>query len=309
MTRDNVDFMIKLGELEKDDKVLMDEKILSLKNFGIIYRNKSEGKGFRRSAKGEELSKDYKLSNVNFELYRGNKLGITGSSGGGKSLLIKGILGSLPKESWEIVGESIILGEYDLNRMKEADRREVLKKYISYIPQDSINALNPYVGVLDQVCREIEFTKSIKGSECEGLAIEWLEKLGLGKDRAKLNLLPQEFSGGMRQRAVFVMAMVKNPKLLIADEPSSALDVINQLNTLEILQTLAENHDLTMIYVSHSPGMIKKLCDDIAIVSKGELVELQSVEKFFESPKSDEGLRLLNASKELVSRGEYKGND
>ena len=193
--------------------------------------------------------------------------------------------------------------------MKEADRREVLKKYISYIPQDSINALNPYVGVLDQVCREIEFTKSIKGSECEGLAIEWLEKLGLGKDRAKLNLLPQEFSGGMRQRAVFVMAMVKNPKLLIADEPSSALDVINQLNTLEILQTLAENHDLTMIYVSHSPGMIKKLCDDIAIVSKGELVELQSVEKFFESPKSDEGLRLLNASKELVSRGEYKDND
>lgn len=309
MTRVNVYFRIKLCELEKDDKVLMDEKILSLKNFGIIYRNKSEGKGFRRSAKGEELSKDYKLSNVNFELYRGNKLGITGSSGGGKSLLIKGILGSLPKESWEIVGESKILGEYDLNRMKEADRREVLKKYISYIPQDSINALNPYVGVLDQVCREIEFTKSIKGSECEGLAIEWLEKLGLGKDRAKLNLLPQEFSGGMRQRAVFVMAMVKNPKLLIADEPSSALDVINQLNTLEILQTLAENHDLTMIYVSHSPGMIKKLCDDIAIVSKGELVELQSVEKFFESPKSDEGLRLLNASKELVSRGEYKGND
>ena len=309
MTRVNVYFRIKLCELEKDDKVLMDEKILSLKNFGIIYRNKSEGKGFRRSAKGEELSKDYKLSNVNFELYRGNKLGITGSSGGGKSLLIKGILGSLPKESWEIVGESTILGEYDLNRMKEADRREVLKKYISYIPQDSINALNPYVGVLDQVCREIEFTKSIKGSECEGLAIEWLEKLGLGKDRAKLNLLPQEFSGGMRQRAVFVMAMVKNPKLLIADEPSSALDVINQLNTLEILQTLAENHDLTMIYVSHSPGMIKKLCDDIAIVSKGELVELQSVEKFFESPKSDEGLRLLNASKELVSRREYKGND
>ena len=309
MTRANVYFRIKLCELEKDDKVLMDEKILSLKNFGIIYRNKSEGKGFRRSAKGEELSKDYKLSNVNFQLYRGNKLGITGSSGGGKSLLIKGILGSLPKESWEIVGESKILGEYDLNRMKEADRREVLKKYISYIPQDSINALNPYVGVLDQVCREIEFTKSIKGSECEGLAIEWLEKLGLGKDRAKLNLLPQEFSGGMRQRAVFVMAMVKNPKLLIADEPSSALDVINQLNTLEILQTLAENHDLTMIYVSHSPGMIKKLCDDIAIVSKGELVELQSVEKFFESPKSDEGLRLLNASKELVSRGEYKGND
>lgn len=309
MTRVNVYFRIKLCELEKDDKVLMDEKILSLKNFGIIYRNKSEGKGFRRSAKGEELSKDYKLKDVNFELCRGNKLGITGSSGGGKSLLIKGILGSLPKESWEIVGESKILGEYDLNRMKEADRREVLKKYISYIPQDSINALNPYVGVLDQVCREIEFTKSIKGSECEGLAIEWLEKLGLGKDRAKLNLLPQEFSGGMRQRAVFAMAMVKNPKLLIADEPSSALDVINQLNTLEILQTLAENHDLTMIYVSHSPGMIKKLCDDIAIVSKGELVELQSVEKFFESPKSDEGLRLLNASKELVSRGEYKGND
>lgn len=309
MTRVNVYFRIKLCELEKDDKILMEEKILSLKNFGIIHRNKSKGKGFGRSANGEELSKDYKLSNVSFELYRGNKLGITGSSGGGKSLLIKGILGSLPKESWEIVGESKILGEYDLNRMKEADRREVLKKYISYIPQDSINALNPYVGVLDQVCREIEFTKSIKGSECEGLAIEWLEKLGLGKDRAKLNLLPQEFSGGMRQRAVFVMAMVKNPKLLIADEPSSALDVINQLNTLEILQTLAENHDLTMIYVSHSPGMIKKLCDDIAIVSKGELVELQSVEKFFESHKSDEGLRLLNASKELVSRGEYKGND
>lgn len=309
MTRVNVYFRIKLCELEKDDKILMEEKILSLKNFGIIHRNKSKGKGFGRSANGEELSKDYKLSNVSFELYRGNKLGITGSSGGGKSLLIKGILGSLPKESWEIVGESKILGEYDLNRMKEADRREVLKKYISYIPQDSINALNPYVGVLDQVCREIEFTKSIKGSECEGLAIEWLEKLGLGKDRAKLNLLPQEFSGGMRQRAVFVMAMVKNPKLLIADEPSSALDVMNQLNTLEILQTLAENHDLTMIYVSHSPGMIKKLCDDIAIVSKGELVELKSVEKFFESPKSDEGLRLLNASKELVSRGEYKGND
>ena len=287
----------------------MDEKILSLKNFGIIYRNKPKAKGFGRSAKDEELSKDYKLSNVSFELYRGNKLGITGSSGGGKSLLIKGILGSLPKENWDIVGESKILGEYDLNRMKDAESREVLKKYISYIPQDSINALNPYVGVLDQICREIEFTRGIKGSECEELAIEWLEKLGLGKDRAKLNLLPQEFSGGMRQRAVFVMAMVKSPKLLIADEPSSALDVINQLNTLEILQTIGENQDLTLIYVSHSPGMIKKLCDDIAIVSRGELVELQSVEKFFESPKSDEGLRLLNASKELIAQGENKGNE
>ena len=287
----------------------MDEKILSLKNFGIIYRNKPKAKGFGRSAKDEELSKDYKLSNVSLELYRGNKLGITGSSGGGKSLLIKGILGSLPKENWDIVGESKILGEYDLNRMKDAERREVLKKYISYIPQDSINALNPYVGVLDQICREIEFTRGIKGSECEELAIEWLEKLGLGNDRTKLNLLPQEFSGGMRQRAVFVMAMVKSPKLLIADEPSSALDVINQLNTLEILQTLGENQDLTLIYVSHSPGMIKKLCDDIAIVSKGELVELQNVEKFFESPKSDEGLRLLNASKELIAQGENKGNE
>lgn len=287
----------------------MDEKILSLKNFGIIYRNKPKAKGFGRSAKDENLSKDYKLSNVSLELYRGNKLGITGSSGGGKSLLIKGILGSLPKENWDIVGESKILGEYDLNRMKDAERREVLKKYISYIPQDSINALNPYVGVLDQICREIEFTRGIKGSECEELAIEWLEKLGLGNDRTKLNLLPQEFSGGMRQRAVFVMAMVKSPKLLIADEPSSALDVINQLNTLEILQTLGENQDLTLIYVSHSPGMIKKLCDDIAIVSRGELVELQSVEKFFESPKSDEGLRLLNASKELISQGENKGNE
>ena len=287
----------------------MDEKILSLKNFGIIYKNKPKGKGFGRSAKDEELSKDYKLSNVSLELYRGNKLGITGSSGGGKSLLIKGILGSLPKENWDIVGESKILGEYDLNRMKDAERREVLKKYISYIPQDSINALNPYVGVLDQICREIEFTRGIKGSECEELAIEWLEKLGLGNDRTKLNLLPAEFSGGMRQRAVFVMAMVKSPKLLIADEPSSALDVINQLNTLEILQTLGENQDLTLIYVSHSPGMIKKLCDDIAIVSRGELVELQSVEKFFESPKSDEGLRLLNASKELIAQGENKGNE
>ncbi len=287
----------------------MDEKILSLKNFGIIYRNKPKAKGFGRSAKDENLSKDYKLSNVSLELYRGNKLGITGSSGGGKSLLIKGILGSLPKENWDIVGESKILGEYDLNRMKDAERREVLKKYISYIPQDSINALNPYVGVLDQVCREIEFTRGIKGSECEKLAIEWLEKLGLGNDKTKLNLLPQEFSGGMRQRAVFVMAMVKSPKLLIADEPSSALDVINQLNTLEILQTLGENQDLTLIYVSHSPGMIKKLCDDIAIVSRGELVELQSVEKFFESPKSDEGLRLLNASKELIAQGENKGNE
>lgn len=287
----------------------MDEKILSLKNFGIIYRNKSKSKAFGRSAKDEELSKDYKLSNVSFDIYRGNRLGITGSSGGGKSLLIKGILGSLPKENWDIVGESKILGEYDLNRMKDAERREVLKKYISYIPQDSINALNPYVGVLDQICREIEFTRGIKGSECEELAIEWLEKLGLGNDRTKLNLLPQEFSGGMRQRAVFVMAMVKSPKLLIADEPSSALDVINQLNTLEILQTLGENQDLTLIYVSHSPGMIKKLCDDIAIVSRGELVELQSVEKFFESPKSDEGLRLLNASKELIAQGENKGNE
>lgn len=287
----------------------MDEKILSLKNFGIIYRNKPKAKGFGRSAKDEELSKNHKLSNVSLELYHGNKLGITGSSGGGKSLLIKGILGSLPKENWDIVGESKILGEYDLNRMKDAERREVLKKYISYIPQDSINALNPYVGVLDQICREIEFTRGIKGSECEELAIEWLEKLGLGNDRTKLNLLPQEFSGGMRQRAVFVMAMVKSPKLLIADEPSSALDVINQLNTLEILQTLGENQDLTLIYVSHSPGMIKKLCDDIAIVSRGELVELQSVEKFFESPKSDEGLRLLNASKELIAQGENKGNE
>ena len=293
----------------KDDKILMEEKILSLKNFGIIHKDAANGSRIGRFKRANSPVKDYKLKDVNFELCCGNKLGITGSSGGGKSLLIKGILGSLPKESWEIVGECKILGEYDLNKMNEAERREFLKNHISYIPQDSINALNPYVGILDQICGEIEFSRNIKGNECAALAIEWLERLGLGNDRTKLNRLPREFSGGMRQRAVFVMAMVKNPKLLIADEPSSALDVINQLNTLEILQTIAENHDLTMIYVSHSPGMIKKLCDDIAIVSKGELVELESVEKFFASPKSDEGMRLLEASKELVSRGEYKVNE
>lgn len=293
----------------RDEKILKEEKgkILSLKNFGIIHKNASKTNALRLFKK-DALNKEYKVENVNFEMSFGDKLGITGSSGGGKSLLVKGLLGSLPKENWEIVGESKFLGEYDLNRMREAEMREVLRKYISYIPQDSINALNPYVGVLSQICREIEFTEKIKGKACEEFAINWLEKMGLGNDRNKLNLLPQEFSGGMRQRAVFVMAMVKNPKLLIADEPSSALDVVNQLNTLEILKKIAENDDLTMIYISHSPGMIKKLCDSIAIMSKGKLAEHESVEEFFKSPKSVEGLKFLRASKELMSQGEYKGD-
>ena len=277
---------------------------VELADFSIVYKgNKKRFHRLQGLLKGRNVIDDnnkLKVKNVKFQLTEGEKLGITGVSGGGKSLLIKGMLGMLDPEIWEVQGTCEFFGKYNFNKGSVDQRRKVLATEISYIPQDSLNSLNPYMGVLDQLTKEVIHARGLSWDEAEKTAIRWLEKMKIYGDKSKLNSLPGAFSGGMRQRVIFAMAMVKEPRLLIADEPSSALDVINQLNTVNILKELMKNQDLTLMYVSHSPGMIGKICDKIAIVDDGCLKEYSSVENFFQKPVSKEGAALLEASKKLT---------
>ncbi|MBS4749619.1 ATP-binding cassette domain-containing protein [Granulicatella sp. zg-ZJ] len=244
---------------------------------------------------------DKKLDSLNVNIQTGDKVGITGHSGAGKSLFIKTILGLLTPE-WTVKGNIMLLNQYSLKDISIMEKRQLLKKYISYIPQDTLNALNPYIPVLEQLKTEWLFLYKGSTEQAEKESIHWLKKVGITGSKNSLNVLPKDYSGGMKQRVVCALALMKQPKILIADEPSSALDLINQLNMLTLLKSYMQD-EMTLLYVSHSPAMIKELCNKVILFHQGKVLEFTDKNKFFDTPQTMVGKELLYATKELAKYG------
>lgn len=233
------------------------------------------------------------VNGVSFDLQRGKTFGLVGETGAGKTSIAKAILRILPDPPARIRGGEIHLDGVDLLKLPEKEMRKIRGRRISMIFQDPMTALNPIMKVGSQISEVISLHNKISAREAKERAVRMLELVGIPSDRA--DDYPHQFSGGMKQRVVIAMALACNPELLIADEPTTALDVTIQAQVLEMINKLKNDFNTSMIMISHNLGVIAEVCDDLAVVYAGEIVELGSKEAIFGRPSHPYTLGLFGA--------------
>ncbi|RLI45018.1 ABC transporter ATP-binding protein [Candidatus Bathyarchaeota archaeon] len=223
------------------------------------------------------------VEDVSFSLERGEAMGLAGESGCGKTTVALSLLKILPPNG-KIVRGKILLNDLDVVKLSESELREKIRwKAISLIFQGAMNAMNPMYKVEDQIVEAIRLhEKGVTKKEAKDRVAKLFEMVGLEPERAKG--YPHEFSGGMRQRAMIAMALACNPSILIADEPSTALDVIVQAQVLKLLDELKRKLNLAIIMISHDLSIISETCDKLAIMYAGRIVEVGDVLSVFKKP-------------------------
>jgi len=220
--------------------------------------------------------------NVSFEVEKGQALGLVGESGCGKTTIALSILKILPPGG-RIKSGKIIFDGTDIVPFDDAKMRKIRWKGISIVFQGAMNALNPVFKVGDQIVEAIRLHEpNVSKSEAYRRAESLLEMVGV--DASRVNNYPHEFSGGMRQRALIAMALASNPKVLIADEPGTALDVIVQAQVLQLMRALKEKLGLAMLMISHDLSIIAEVCERVAIMYAGRIVEYGEISTIFKEP-------------------------
>ena len=245
----------------------MKKNILEIKNLSIQYHT--------------DLETVYAVNGISFDLSNGETLGLVGETGAGKTSSALGILGLLPKRTARVTGGEVLFEGRDLLKLSEKEMLEVRGVKISMIFQDPMTALNPVLAVGSQIAEAIELhnTQNLSRQEIDRIVDETLEMVGIPAERKKE--YPYQFSGGMRQRVVIAMALICNPKLLIADEPTTALDVTIQAQILSMICDLQRKLGTSVILITHDLGVVAETCDKIAIMYAGEIVEYGRLEDIF----------------------------
>ena len=243
------------------------DTLLSVDNLEVIYTN------------GRETVRA--VNNISFDIKRKETLGLVGETGAGKTTTALSIMGLLPERTGKILSGSIELEDKDLLKLTEKEMQAVRGGRISMIFQDPMTSLNPVIPIGDQI-EEALLLHNIENKSREELrhrVDEMLTLVGINPDRKKQ--YPHEFSGGMKQRVVIAMALACSPELLIADEPTTALDVTIQAQVLSMMEELKQKLDMSMIMITHDLGIVAKTCDKVAVLYAGEIVEMGTFEDFF----------------------------
>ena len=222
------------------------------------------------------------INGVSFELKKGRTLGLAGETGAGKTTIAKSILRILPDFSASIRGGEILLDGEDLLQLPEKEMQKIRGNKIAMIFQDPMTALNPVLTVGKQIAEAVELHYKVGKKEAHARAVEMLEMVGIPGER--FGEYPHQFSGGMKQRVVIAMALACRPELILADEPTTALDVTIQMQVLDMMRRLREELNTSMILITHDFGVVAEVCDDVAVVYAGEIVESGSVEQIFLNP-------------------------
>lgn len=240
---------------------------------------------------------------VTLEIRKGEILAIVGESGCGKSVMCQSVMKLLPKNSRIDHGE-IILDGIDITHFSERQMRKIRGKKVSMVFQDPMTTLNPTIPIGKQITEAILIHNKISREEAKKRAIALLDLIGIDDPTHRYFLQPHFFSGGMRQRCVLAIALASNPKLLLADEPTTALDVMVQAKILYLLQKLRDELGLSIVFVSHDLGVVSRIADRVAVMYAGKIVEIGTVDEVIYNPQHPYTWGLMASHPSLVKRGE-----
>jgi len=257
----------------------MTAPVLSLRNFAVTFRTPN---GEVQAVRG-----------VDIDVAAGEMVGIVGESGSGKSVTFLGILGLLPKSA-RIAGSATVEG-VELVGASNKTMRAVRGKKIAMIFQDPLSALNPVYRVGNQVAEMIRAHQNVSRSEAMARSVELLDIVGIPQPKVRARQYPHEFSGGMRQRVMIAMAIANDPEVLIADEPTTALDVTVQAQILEVVQRIQRDMNKAVVMITHDLGVIARVADRVQVMYAGRVVERAAVNDLFAAPTHPYTVGLLNS--------------
>ena len=238
---------------------------------------------------------------VSFDLNKGETLCIVGESGSGKSVTNKAIMGILSKNAVIERGE-ILYDGMDLTKLTEKQFCQIRGKRIAMVFQDPLSALNPIMKVGKQITETLRIHQNLSHEEAKKSAIELMAAVGIPEPEKRFNQYPFQFSGGMRQRIVIVIALACNPEILICDEPTTALDVTIQSKILDLIKTLKKQRDLSVIFITHNMGVVANMADRICVMYAGKIVEFGTSDDIFYHPAHPYTWALLSAMPDSESR-------
>ncbi|MFS0903884.1 ABC transporter ATP-binding protein [Priestia aryabhattai] len=247
------------------------EKIIQIKNLHVQF-----------STYGGQVQA---VRGVSFDLRKGETLAIVGESGCGKSVTSQSIMRLIPTPPGRITSGSILFKGQDLTKLSEKKMRDIRGADISMIFQDPMTALNPTLRIGEQIAENIMQHENISKEKAKEKAFEMLELVGIPNPKERLKQYPHEFSGGMRQRIVIAMALVCNPEVLIADEPTTALDVTIQAQILELFKDIQQKTDVSIVLITHDLGVVAQVADRVAVMYAGKIVEIGTRRDIFYTPQ------------------------
>jgi oligopeptide/dipeptide ABC transporter ATP-binding protein len=224
------------------------------------------------------------VDGVSFALAEGETLGLVGESGSGKSMTCLSVVRLVPRPAARIVGGQVLLDGDDLLTKSDAEMQQFRGRKVAMILQDPMSSLNPVFSIGMQVREPLAMYHGLRGSAVVRRAVELLASVRIPAPAARLRAFPHQLSGGMRQRVVGAMAIAGPPRLLMADEPTTSLDLTIQAQYLGLLKELQERHRFAMVFVTHNLGIVARTCDRVAVMYAGRIVEIGSVRRIFTEP-------------------------
>ena len=262
------------------------EKLLQIEDLHIHYM--SEGR------------KVQAVNGVSFEIGAGETIGLVGETGAGKTTMALAIMKLIQKPAGRYAGGSILFNGEDLLKASENRMHGIRGNQISMIFQDPMTSLNPVYTVGDQIAEVVALHQKVSAQQAMARAGEVLELVGIPKERA--DEYPHQFSGGMKQRVCIAMALAANPQLLIADEPTTALDVTIQAQVLDLMGKLKRELNTAMILITHDLGIVSEVCDKVAIMYAGRIIEFGTLEDIYRNPTHPYTLGLFNSIPKLTEK-------
>jgi oligopeptide/dipeptide ABC transporter ATP-binding protein len=246
------------------------------------------------------------VSGISYDLFPGETLGVVGESGSGKSVSVMSMLGLVPMPPGRLVAGEALYKDRDLLRMPKKELRDIRGGEVAMIFQDPMTSLNPVLTIGEQIAEAVQtHNPKMSGDDARKRVIHLLELVGVPSAERRYDQYPHEFSGGMRQRAMIAMAIANDPSILIADEPTTALDVTIQAQIIEVLRAAQEETHASTILITHDLGLVAELADRVVVMYAGRVVELGDVYTIFNSPRHPYTVGLMNSLARLDADQEW----